>query len=257
MSKSYNPFDEDEDDDFKPVKWNNGGDPYKYSAEGGRTEEVDKQRSLQQEVMRRAQSTVDSSNRSLSLLYESEQVGVETAEELVRQGEALRRTEKMVDNMEQEMKTSQKHINSIKSMFSGFTNYFRAKPAETPPQNGASDYRASTKLQEAMASSKEQEDKYQATHPNRLRREAAELGSNAGASSAGYQHKNQALRNYHQKIDNNLDDMSHGLSRLKNLALGLQTEIDDQDDVIGRLSGKVDNLDINIKTTDERIRKEL
>lgn len=72
MSKSYNPFDEDED--LEPVSWNE--DP----AERRRREEADRQRSLQQEVMRRAQNTVDSSNKSLSLMYESEKVGIETAE---------------------------------------------------------------------------------------------------------------------------------------------------------------------------------
>uniref|UniRef100_A0A8C5M1V0 Uncharacterized protein n=1 Tax=Leptobrachium leishanense TaxID=445787 RepID=A0A8C5M1V0_9ANUR len=148
MSRSYNPFDEDEDDDFK-----------------------------------RAQATVDSSNRSLFLLNESEKVGVETAEELMRQGE-------------QDMKTSQRHINSIKNMFSGFTNYFRA----------------------------------------------AELASNASAPSSGYQHKKKVLRNYHQKVDN-LDDMSLGLGRLKNLALGLQSEIDEQDDI------KRDSFYISISNT--------
>ncbi|KAG8455906.1 hypothetical protein GDO86_001919 [Hymenochirus boettgeri] len=257
MSKSYNPFDEDEDDDFKPVKWNDAANPYEDPAERRRREETDRQWSLQQEVMRRAQSTVDSSNRSLSLIYDSEKVGVDTAEELVRQGEAMKRTEKMVDKMEQDMKTSQRHINSIKSMFSGFTNYFRAKPADPPPENGASEYKASTKLQEALSNSKEQEENYQATHPNLLRRENLDSSSNAGASNSGSQHRNQALRNYHQKVDNNLDDMSLGLGRLKNLALGLQTEIDEQDEMLGRLTGKMDKLDLNITTTEKQIRKEL
>lgn len=256
MSKSYNPFDEDEDDDFKPKKWNNDPDSYDHSEDGQYTGEVDKQSALKQEVMRRAQSTVDSSNRSLALLHESEQVGVETAEELVRQGEALKRTEKMVDNMEQDMKTSQRHINSIKSMFSGFTNYFRAKPVETPPSDPC-DYKASNTLQDAMASSKAEEEKCEAPHPYRLRKEAAEVASNSSAPSSGHQYKNEVLRNYHQKVDNNLDDMSLGLGRLKNLALGLQSEIDEQDEMLGRLSGKVDKLDLNIKTTDEKIKREL
>ncbi|XP_075424660.1 synaptosomal-associated protein 29 isoform X1 [Ascaphus truei] len=272
MSRSYNPFDEDEDDDFKPVKWNNGADPYEDPAERRRREADDVQWSLQQEVMRRAQATVDSSNRSLSLMYESEKVGVETAEELVRQGEALKRTEKMVDKMEQDMKTSQRHINSIKSVFSGFTNYFRAKPAETPPtQNGSAEYSASNKLHEAMSNSKEQEGKYQASHPNLQRMENSEASTNAGAAStnagaastnagaasSGYHHKNQALRNYHQKIDNNLDDISVGMGRLKNLALGLQSEIEGQDDMLEGLTGKVDKMDLNIKRTEKRIRDEL
>lgn len=248
MSKSYNPFDEDED--LKPVSWNE--DPAEQ-----RREESDRPRSLQQEVMYRAQNTVDSSNRSLSLMYESEKVGTETAEELMRQGEALKRTEKMVDKMEQDMKISQRHISSIKSIFSGFTNYFRAKPAETHPQNGAYDYKASNKLQEAIASSKEQEDRYQATHPNLLKRDTLDSGSNVGAASSGYTHKNQFLQDYHKKVDDNLDDLSLGLGRLKNLAMGLQSEIDEQDDTIGRLGGKIDKLDLNIKTTDKRIRDEL
>ncbi|KAM4808649.1 synaptosomal-associated protein 29 isoform 1-T3 [Rhinophrynus dorsalis] len=257
MSRNYNPFDEDEDEDcLKPVKWNNVDEPFETPAERRRREAAEQKMYLEQEVMRRAQSTVDSSQRSVSLIYESEKVGVETAEELVRQGEALKRTEKMVDKMEQDMKTSQRHINSIKSIFSGFTNYFRAKPAETTAQPDT-EYATSNRLQEAMSTSKEQEEKYQATHPNLLRRDFSETDTNRAASSSGYQHKNQVLRNYHQKIDNNLDDMSLGLGRLKNLALGLQSEIDDQDEVLERLTGKADKLDLNIKTTDKRIREEL
>lgn len=53
-------------------------------------------------------------------------------QELVRQRGVLERTEKMVDKMDQDLKTSQKHINSIKSVFGGFVNYFKPKPAETP-----------------------------------------------------------------------------------------------------------------------------
>ncbi|PIO37582.1 hypothetical protein AB205_0121750 [Aquarana catesbeiana] len=81
--------------------------------------------------------------------------------------------------------------------------------------------------------------------------------SNVGAASSGYTHKNQFLQDYHKKVDDNLDDLSLGLGRLKNLAMGLQSEIDEQDDTIGRLGGKIDKLDLNIKTTDKRIRDEL
>ncbi|KAM9329185.1 synaptosomal-associated protein 29 [Gastrophryne carolinensis] len=250
MSKSYNPFDDDEDEDLKPVSWSD--DP----AERRRRDEADRQRSLQQEVMRRAQNTVESSNRSLSLMYDSEKVGVETAEELMRQGEALKRTEKMMDKMDQDLKTSNRHINSIKSMFSGFTNYFKAKPVEPPPENGAYDYKASNKLQDALSSSKEQEGKYEATYPN-LHRDNYDGSSNVGAAGSTYRPKNQVLLDYHKKVDDNLDDMSMGLGRLKNLALGLQSEIDEQDDIIGRLTGRVEGLDLNIKTTDKRMREEL
>lgn len=59
-------------------------------------------------------------------------------QELVRQRGVLEHTEKMVDKMDQDLKISQKHINSIKSVFGGFINYFKSKPVETPPeQNGS------------------------------------------------------------------------------------------------------------------------
>ncbi|XP_048369599.1 synaptosomal-associated protein 29 [Sphaerodactylus townsendi] len=256
--KSYNPFDDDEDDSLKPVKWNarNDDDP----AERECREPADKQRYLQQEVLRRSQATVDSTHRSLSLIYESEHVGVDMAEELTRQGEALKRSERMVDKMEQDLKTSQRHINSIKSMFGGFVNYFKAKPPETKPeQNGASDYQASNRLKEAMAVSKEQESKYQESHPN-LRKldnsdgSSIEASSNSSVPADNYP-KNQYLRSYHQKVDSNLDEMSSGLGRLKNLALGLQSEIEDQDEILDRLTTKVDHLDVNIKTTDKKVRQ--
>lgn len=253
-TKSYNPFDDDDDndEDLKPVKWNESNEP----AGGG----MDRQRYLQQEVLRRSQATVDSTNHSLSLIYESEHIGVATAEELTRQGEVLKRTERMVDKMDQDLKTSQRHINSIKSVFGGFVNYFKAKPQEVKfEQNGAPEYQGSNKLKEALSVSKEQEPKYLESHPNLRKLENSEYNSSGPGAESSVQResypKNQHLRAYHEKVDRNLDDISSGLGRLKNLAIGLQSEIETQDEILGRLTTKVDTLDINIKETDKRVKE--
>lgn len=75
--KSYNPFaDDDDEEDFRPKSRGFDDEP----SDSGLSEAERKQRYLQQEVMRTAQSAVDSSNRSLGLIYESEKMGVETAE---------------------------------------------------------------------------------------------------------------------------------------------------------------------------------
>lgn len=131
--KSYNPFDDDaEDEGALPSPWKDAS-----NIPDGPGAPADKQQYLRQEVMRRAEATAASTSRSLSLMYESEKIGVASSEELVRQRGVLERTEKMVDKMDQDLKTSQKHINSIKSMFGGFVNYFKSKPAETLlEQNG-------------------------------------------------------------------------------------------------------------------------
>lgn len=51
----------------------------------------------------------------------------------MRQGEVMKRTDKMLDNMDQDLKTSQRHITSIKSVWGGVVNYFRGTPAAKPP----------------------------------------------------------------------------------------------------------------------------
>ncbi|XP_009090577.2 synaptosomal-associated protein 29 [Serinus canaria] len=247
LPRSYNPFAEDEEDDVAPA--GPGG-------AGG----ADRQRYLQQEVLRRTAATADSTTRSLSLLYESERIGVAASEELVRQGEALKRTEQMVDKMDQDLKTSQRHINSIKSVWGGLVNYFKAKPPESKPeQNGAPEYYANSRLKEAMMFSKEQESKYQESHPNLRKLDNSDNDFNKADLDSSVQRdaypKNQQLRAYHQKIDTNLDEMSSGLSRLKSLALGLQTEIEEQDDMLDRLTKKVETLDVNIKNTDRKVRQ--
>ncbi|NXR77381.1 SNP29 protein, partial [Pycnonotus jocosus] len=247
LPRSYNPFAEDEEEDVAPAGPGGAGGS-------------DRQRYLQEEVLRRSAATADSTTRSLSLLYESERIGVAASEELVRQGEALKRTEQMVDKMDQDLKTSQRHINSIKSVWGGLVNYFKAKPPESKPeQNGASEYYGNSKLKEAMMSSKEQESKYQESHPNLRKLDNADNDFNKADLVSSVQKdtypKNQQLRAYHQKIDTNLDEMSSGLSRLKSLALGLQNEIEEQDDMLDRLTKKVETLDVNIKNTDRKVRQ--
>ena len=62
--------------------------------------------------------TVDSSNRSLGLLYESERAGAATAEELNRQKEQLKRTEERLDDINSTLKTSERHLQvKIKTIF--------------------------------------------------------------------------------------------------------------------------------------------
>ncbi|XP_062399443.1 synaptosomal-associated protein 29 [Sardina pilchardus] len=259
--KSHNPFADDDEEETTTSRSRGGFNFDDDPPESRMTEAERRQRYLQQEVMRTAQSAVDSSNRSLGLIYESEKVGTETAEELMRQGEALKRTERMVDNMEQDMRTSQRHINSIKSVWGGMVNYFKAKPepAKPPERDQPTGYQANSKLQNALSESKQQEDRYEASHPNLRKLDTSGFGASAASNDApsnqnGYS-KNRHLQSAHQKLDDNLDDMCLGLSRLKNLGLGLQSEIDDQDVSLDALLNKVDNMDGRISATNRQLKK--
>nr|XP_040145193.1 synaptosomal-associated protein 29 isoform X2 [Ictidomys tridecemlineatus] len=202
--KSYNPFDDDaEDEDSRSAPWRDARD-----LPDGSNAPADRQQYLRQEVLRRAEATAASTSRSLSLMYESEKIGVASSEELVRQRGVLEHTEKMVDKMDQDLKTSQKHINSIKSVFGGLVNYFKAKPTETPSeQNGTLAPQQNSRLKEAINTSKEQETKYQASHPNLRKLDDVDsvLGGPGSAVNTEAYPKNPHLRAYHQKIDSNLE----------------------------------------------------
>ncbi|XP_006875867.1 PREDICTED: synaptosomal-associated protein 29 [Chrysochloris asiatica] len=248
-SKSYNPFDDDAEYDC---------DRDARDLPEGSDAPSDPQLSLRQEVLRRAEATAASTSRSLSLMYESERVGVASSEELIRQRGVLEHTEKMVDKMDQDLKTSQTHINSIKSVFGGLVNYFRSKPAETPPeQNGIMATQPNNRLKEVLTTSKEQESKYQASHPNLRKLDNPDTipGKASAAVISDEYPKNPHLRAYHQKIDSNLGELSVGLTRLKDIALGMQTEIEEQDDILDRLTTKVDKLDVNIQSTEKKVRQ--
>ncbi|XP_042638838.1 synaptosomal-associated protein 29 [Orycteropus afer afer] len=189
-SRSYNPFDDDDAEE-------EGGRDARDLPDGPGAP-ADRQQSLRQEVLCRAEAMAASTSRSVSLVYESERVGV-----------------------------------------------------------AASECKWKIPLKDAITTSKEQESKYQASHPN-LRRlddsDSIPRGASAAVTSNSYP-KNPQLRAYHQKIDSNLDELSVGLGRLKDIALGMQTEIEDHDDILDRLTTKVDKLDLNIKTTEKKVRQ--
>lgn len=49
----------------------------------------------------------------------------------------------MLDNMDQDLKTSQRHITSIKSVWGGLVNYFKGKPETKAPTEQPNTYQAS------------------------------------------------------------------------------------------------------------------
>lgn len=74
--RSYNPFDDDaEDEDSRQAPGRDTRD-----LPDGLAAPTDRQQYLRQEVLRRAEATAASTSRSLSLMYESEKVGVASCE---------------------------------------------------------------------------------------------------------------------------------------------------------------------------------
>ena len=241
---SKNPFydpDEDEvdDEDFlrksRPTGYmlpnsNNTAAPQQQqqtnSAELHRQQMLQRRREIEER-------TLDSSTRSLSLLYESEKVGQATAEELNRQKEQLKSTEHRLDDINSTLRQSERHLNGMKSIFGGIRNYFANKGNTAAAANAATAPVASSPYQQTNSQQQPQQPQPSSqSHPGMRVRgfDTMEAGGNADAV-----------------LDRNLEEMSMGLGRLKGLAENLNKELDEHNDIIDRLDDKTSSTNIRVE----------
>lgn len=186
--------------------------------------------------------TIQSSERSISLLRDSEQIGAATAEELIRQREQLERTDARLDGINSTLKFSQKHIQGIKSIFGSFKNYLSRKSLDAPipsaqlPESTSTESMASPALSDSLSKI---ETNMSNTHPAlRLHNLLDDDNDNPRQSN------NSVNSNVSKILEKNLDEMSGSLARLKGLAVGLAEEIDSQNDLIDNIGDKVEKSDI-------------
>nr|CAG4652372.1 EOG090X0MTI [Triops cancriformis] len=252
-SSSKNPFLDDDDDvddetflakapsSSTSSRFRSGGGEsanYKYSSipdEGSHPSSPleDKRMALLREKERVENETLASTQRSLGLLYETEQVGSSTAEELLRQKEQLQNTDRKLEEMNVNLRASEKHIQNIKSVFSSIKNYFSKGPELPKTQSSPS-------LSNTSSSS--------ISH-TRLPK-AVEQVQGATSSSLSPEHPGLRIRGFTEesrdssvdsRMDKNLDLMSQSLFRLKGLAVGLEEEIDDQNALLDRMQTNHEN----------------
>lgn len=182
--------------------------------------------------------TINSTQRSIGLLRETEQVGVATANELAKQREQLENTRSTLDTINTSLKFSQRHLNGIKSMFGGLKNYLGGKSdaeAKMSPSSSTSEV--------ASLPSPSIDDRYNNHPTTRLRNDPMQkqaLSSNI---------------NFNQQLDRNLDDMCDSLSRLKGLAIDLNSEIETQNDLIDDIHNNVEDTDMKIQRQNQQMFK--
>lgn len=162
---------------------------------------VEQQRqAFQQKRNEIEQRTLQSSNRSIGLLLETEKVGNATAEELMKQREQLEKTTKQLDDINSTLRFSQKHLTGLKSVFGGLKNYLSGPKDHSPRLSPSSGSAASSPpLMQSPTDSD--------SHPvMRLR----------GDVLPHQQQQQQAGNfNFNEQLDRNLDEMVGSLSRLK------------------------------------------
>jgi len=213
---------------------------------------------LQQKRKEVEERTLASSERGLDLLYESEKVGSATAVELTRQKEQLLNTESKLDEINSSLRQSERHLQGIRSVFGSIKNYFSG--------HSSSSSQASGQLAAGSANSN--------PAPGLLstNRNTAQpsMGSSPGQNSynnfnnrvsqshnniSGMQKQQGLTSAVDEQLDKNLDDMATSLARLKGLAQGLNTELDEHNDILERVNDKADMVGFKVDKQNKDMNK--
>ena len=196
----------------------------------------DQQRQFLMKKQEIEERTLASANNSLGLLYESEKVGAATGHELQRQKEQLLRTEGRLDEINNTLKTSERHLNGIKSVFGGIKNYLFAKNSASPSPSPSS---SSVCGMPAVQSNEERKMSSNFRHMDDDGLDTLREENHPALRSRGLlENQNTAAASVDEVLDKNLDEMAMGLSRLKGLTLDLNTELDEHEDILNRLDDK-------------------
>lgn len=238
-TNSANLFDDDDIDDetfLKNSSRSRSSNPFD-----------DQQLGYQDRTRAIEERTLASSNRSLGLLYETEQVGIATAEELARQREQLDNTNKHLDDINQTLRFSQKHLNGLKSIFGGLKNYIAGQKDMQPPAQTAPKPNIGDKLNSPTSSYSQSVQSFSNIHGATAQAENSVHQSQSSMSAVG--------SHFNKQLDKNLDEMAGSLSRLKGLAVDLHQEIDDQNDLIDDITTKTENVDAKVGRQNKEINR--
>jgi len=222
-------------------------------SEGNKEYGTDRVQAIMDKRREIEERTLDSSNRSLGLLYESERAGAATAEELNRQKEQLKRTEERLDDINSTLKTSERHLQGIKSVFGGIKNYFSSRNASAAAgANNATQTNSSTIASAPngnLGSAATSNAQYNSNRLNGFENGGDRFddrSENHPALRTRGLHEN-STKSVDDILDSNLDEMSQGLGRLKGLAMNLNEELEEHNAILDRLDDKTANADWRVK----------
>ncbi|XP_018647100.1 synaptosomal associated protein, putative [Schistosoma mansoni] len=232
MKKSLNPFDEDEpgglSSSSKPPNWQYAG-----TASPGRSE-------LQCQISDSQSRTKASQQRALSSIYNSEQIGVAAAQELIEQGEKLNRAEQKLEEISELQKDSQKKINTLSSVFGGFKNIFSRRQSQPVPQSSSViDKTLNNRNQSNLRQSIQCENSW----------------GNQYTSTLQQKEPNNTSKSADAEFENNLALMGDGMSRLKSLAQGMHNELRNQNDQLDRMAPQIHRVTDTMSNQNRQINK--
>lgn len=184
----------------------------------------------------------DATRRMVALVEESKAVGIDTMDELVRQGEQLDRAESQLDDIAFGVKKSESHLDEMNKCCGLFTLPWKRWK----------------RFDQSAAYKDAYDDKRVAKRDKQAVKEAEKAAAVFGGGGA----KNATSGPYIEKImnnkaedetENNLQAISGGLEMLKGMALDFGTTIDKQNAQIDNITTKSEANEIGLAQNQHRM----
>jgi len=224
-------------------------------------------RKLLEERRQIEERTLQNSKVSLNMVCETEKIGLNTAQELVRQREQLNIVEDKLDSMNSIMKVSQKHLTSMKSFFGGLKSRFSRNTDNTSETNscGIDLEERRHKCDDSLTSAIEEMNRSSSIDDYRNNTTLSHKGINTIQSDDHKQtntdQQNQVFNYWlksvqiNEEVNRNLDEIDSGVGRLKQLSLGLGNEIDSQNSLLDRINKQTDKNELTLKDQNKQMRQ--
>jgi synaptosomal-associated protein 29 len=211
----------------------------------------EKRRKLLEERREIEERTLNDSKITLGLVHESEKIGLNTAQELVRQREQLNNVEDKLDSMSAHLKDSQKHLTSMKSFFGGFKNYFSRNSDKTQTIR-SSETKNTNNTIDSM-----ENNFYAQNHPALSQRGVHTNGFVLDEEETDqiYSQQSSRSRQFDEELELNLNEIDSGVDRLKQLSLSLGNEIDSQNSLLDRITKDAERAEGMVKNQNIQMRQ--
>jgi len=212
----------------------------------------EKRRKIHEERREIEEKTLNDSKVTLGLIHESEKIGLNTAQELVRQREQLNNVEVKLDSMNEHLKASQKHLTSMKSFFGGFKNYFSRNSDKTQTiRSNETDWITNNTIDSMESNFYSQND------PTLSQRgiDTSKFTIDEEETDQIYSQQSSRSCLFDDELELNLNEIDSGVGRLKQLSLGLGNEIDSQNSLLDRITKEAERAEGMVKHQNNQMRQ--
>nr|CAD2132919.1 unnamed protein product [Meloidogyne enterolobii] len=249
-----NPFYSEEDQ----LKGNSraGLDPVKSYTAGSSNNVEDQIADYEREVEKYLQMSVDSTQRSVMQLDSSDKMAESTARNLLEQREKLERAEKNLDEIHTTTQYTQRSLNSLKSLFGGmFKNKFSRLPKEKPKDGVQQNSFSSSKSADQLSKIVNSDNSSGSTSVSNSKSTALSACGPSLSESSRAQIQGTRWEAMDNQVDQNLDQMSAQLARLRMWGSALGDEVDDQNRMLDRIHTKTERNDAVVRSQEGQMRK--